>query len=73
MTRPDVLRRAWEQAHRDKGAAGIDSEIIEAIEAYGVSGCWRKCGSQPRSHYSTPLSGHGRKSLRPCYRDAQVA
>lgn len=36
ITRPDVLRRAWEQVRRNKGAAGIDGETIEAIEAYGV-------------------------------------
>src|SRR5713101_4627209 len=33
---PEVLRRAWEQVRRNKGAAGIDGETIEAIEAYGV-------------------------------------
>lgn len=36
ITRPDVLRRAWEQVRRNRGAAGIDGETIEAIEAYGV-------------------------------------
>ena len=36
ITRPDVLRRAWEQVRRNKGAAGIDGETIEAIEAEGV-------------------------------------
>jgi RNA-directed DNA polymerase len=36
ITRPDVLRRAWEQVRRNKGAAGIDGETLEAIEAYGV-------------------------------------
>ncbi len=33
---PDVLRRAWEQVRRNKGAAGIDGETIEAVEAFGV-------------------------------------
>jgi group II intron reverse transcriptase/maturase len=33
---PEVLRRAWEQVRRNKGAAGIDGETIQAIEAYGV-------------------------------------
>ena len=36
ITRPDVLRRAWEQVRRNKGAAGIDGETITAIEAEGV-------------------------------------
>jgi group II intron reverse transcriptase/maturase len=36
ITRPDVLRRAWEQVRSNKGAAGIDGETLEAIEAYGV-------------------------------------
>jgi len=36
IARPDVLRRAWEQVRRNKGAAGIDGETLEAIEAYGV-------------------------------------
>jgi len=36
ITRPDVLRCAWEQVRRNKGAAGIDGETIEAIEAEGV-------------------------------------
>jgi len=33
---PTVLRRAWEQVRRNKGAAGIDGETIQAVEAYGV-------------------------------------
>jgi RNA-directed DNA polymerase len=33
---PTVLRRAWEQVRRNKGAAGIDGETIQALEAYGV-------------------------------------
>src|SRR5439155_1931110 len=36
IARPDVLRRAWEQVRRNKGAAGIDGETLQAIEAYGV-------------------------------------
>src|SRR6266852_7111958 len=36
IARPDVLRRAWEQVRRNKGAAGIDGETLQAIEAFGV-------------------------------------
>jgi retron-type reverse transcriptase len=36
IARPDVLRRAWEQVRRNKGAAGIDGETLKAIEAKGV-------------------------------------
>ncbi len=36
IARPDVLKRAWEQVRRNKGAAGIDGETLEAVEAYGV-------------------------------------
>jgi len=36
IARPDVLRRAWQQVRRNKGAAGIDGETLQAIETYGV-------------------------------------
>lgn len=36
ILRPDVLRQAWVQVRRNRGAAGIDGETLEAIEAYGV-------------------------------------
>ena len=36
IARPDVLGRAWEQVRRNKGAAGIDGETLEAVVAYGV-------------------------------------
>jgi group II intron reverse transcriptase/maturase len=36
IARPDVLRQAWEQVRRNKGAAGIDGETLQAVEAYGV-------------------------------------
>jgi RNA-directed DNA polymerase len=36
IARPDVLRDAWEQVRRNRGAAGIDGETLKAVEAYGV-------------------------------------
>src|ERR1700730_7580337 len=30
IARPDVLRRAWEQVRRNKGAAGVDGETLKA-------------------------------------------
>lgn len=36
IARPDVLRDAWQQVKRNRGAAGIDGETLEAVEAYGV-------------------------------------
>ncbi len=36
IARPDVLLRAWEQVRSNQGAAGIDGETLEAVEAYGV-------------------------------------
>jgi len=36
IARPDVLRAAWEQVRRNRGAAGIDGETLAAIEVHGV-------------------------------------
>jgi hypothetical protein len=36
IARPDVLQRAWEHVRGNKGAAGMDGETLDAIEAYGV-------------------------------------
>ncbi len=34
--RPDVLAQAWDDVRRNRGAAGIDGQAIEEVEAYGV-------------------------------------
>jgi RNA-directed DNA polymerase len=36
MTREDVLQLAWQQVRRNQGAAGIDAETLQAVEAYGA-------------------------------------
>jgi len=35
ITRPDVLRESWKRVKRNRGAAGIDGETLEAIAARG--------------------------------------
>jgi len=59
IARPDVMRRAWQQIRRNKGAAGIDGETLQAIEVYGVErirlgGGQRGCGC-PRPRPLVPL------------------
>ena len=36
IARRDVLAEAWKRVRRNKGAAGVDSETIAALEVYGV-------------------------------------
>jgi len=36
IARSDVLRCAWEQVRRNRGAAGVDGETLKAVQAYGV-------------------------------------
>jgi RNA-directed DNA polymerase len=36
IARPDVLRCAWEQVRRNRGAAGVDGETLKAVMVYGV-------------------------------------
>jgi RNA-directed DNA polymerase len=36
IARADVLRDAWAQVRRNRGAAGIDGETLAAVQAYGV-------------------------------------
>jgi RNA-directed DNA polymerase len=36
IARPDVLRCAWKQVRRNRGATGVDGETLKAVMAYGV-------------------------------------
>jgi group II intron reverse transcriptase/maturase len=36
ICRRDVLQEAWRRVRRNKGAAGVDGQSIEAVEQYGI-------------------------------------
>jgi len=36
IARPDILAQAWKRVRQNKGAAGVDAQTLEALEAYGV-------------------------------------
>ncbi|MGH9115130.1 MAG: group II intron reverse transcriptase/maturase [Acidimicrobiales bacterium] len=54
IARPDVLRRAWEQVRRNRGAAGIDAETIADVEAYGVEQMLGELRAQLVTHRYRP-------------------
>ncbi len=60
VCRLDVLEVAWAQVRRDRGAAGVDGETIEAIEARGALEFLlelREEAHQPRIPATTCASG----------------
>src|SRR5712691_137173 len=36
ICRSDVLREAWRRVQRNKGAAGVDSQTLVAVQEYGA-------------------------------------
>jgi group II intron reverse transcriptase/maturase len=54
IARRDVLRRAWEQVRRNRGAAGIDGQTIAEVEAYGVDRMLAELREQLEAHRYRP-------------------
>lgn len=51
---PYVLRCAWELVQRNRGAAGLDGETIEDVEAYGVDRFLDETAQAVRAHTYRP-------------------
>jgi RNA-directed DNA polymerase len=49
ICRGDVLAEAWKRVRAKRGAAGVDGETLEAIEARGVAEFLRELGEEVRS------------------------
>lgn len=84
ITRPDVLREAWRRVKRNRGAAGIDGETLNAVMAEGedqmlaelhallVAGKYRPKAVR-RVYIPKPGRGEERRTLRiPRVRDRVV-
>jgi group II intron reverse transcriptase/maturase len=48
VSRPDILRRAWQEVKANAGAAGVDGQTIGAIEQRGVEGFLAELASELR-------------------------
>jgi hypothetical protein len=55
--RRHVLERAWGQARRNRGAAGIDQTTLADVEAYGVDRLLDELACELRAQRWRPLAG----------------
>jgi RNA-directed DNA polymerase len=53
--RGDVLREAWRRVQRNKGAAGVDRQTLEAVKRYGVDRLLGEVQSELRGGRYRPL------------------
>src|SRR5436305_3765419 len=49
VSRPDILRRAWQQVKANAGAAGVDGQTIRDIEQVGVDQFLAELAAQLRA------------------------
>jgi RNA-directed DNA polymerase len=55
--RPDVLAEAWRRVRRNRGSAGVDTQTIADVEAYGVDRLLNARSAELREKRYRPLPG----------------